>query len=153
MSRAVPGPVYDTPLPRKSAGKLALARRVEILEKVPLFAGVPKRHLRHLAKLARVETFEADQDMVTEGQPSTAAFVIVAGNAVVRRKGRKLADVAKNDLVGELGLLTERNRNASVRTTTPVEAIALDRQGLKAAVEEFPALGWHLLETVADRLS
>ena len=149
----MPGPVFDTPLPMKSAGKLALARRVEILEDVPLFAGVSKRHLRHLAKLSRVEVFEADQDMVTEGQPSTAAFVIVAGSAVVRRKGRKVAEVTANDLVGELGLLIDRPRHATVRTTTPVEAIALDRKGLKAAVEEFPALGWHLLETVADRLS
>ncbi|MEM7287861.1 MAG: cyclic nucleotide-binding domain-containing protein [Actinomycetota bacterium] len=147
------GPVYDTPLPRKDAGKLAIARRVEILGTVPLFAGVPKRHLRHLAKQSRVEVFEAGQDMVTEGQPSTAAFVIVAGSAVVRRNGRKLAEVAKHDLVGELGLLCERPRNASVRTTTPVEAITLDRRGLRAAVEEFPALGWHLLETVAERLS
>lgn len=149
----MPGPIYDTPLPRKPAGKLAIARRIEILEKVPLFAGLSKRHLRHLAKLTRVEVFEPGQDMVSEDQPSTAAFVIVAGSAVVRRNGRKVAEVARNDLVGELGLLIDRPRNASVRATTPVEAIALDRSGLKAAVEEFPALGWHLLETVADRLS
>ena len=146
------GPVFDTPVPRKDAGKLAIARRVEILETVPLFAGVPKRHLRHLAKLSHIEQFEADQDMVVEGEPSTTAFVIVAGSAVVRRNGRKVAEVGQNELVGELGLLCQRPRNSSVRTTTPVEAIALDRKGLRAAVEEFPALGWHLLETVAARL-
>ena len=149
----MPGPIYDTPVPAKSAAKVALARRTELLGSVPLFAGVSKRHLRSLAKRTRLEVFEAGQDMVTQGEPSTAAFIVVAGSAVVRRNGRKVADIAGNDLAGELGLLIDRPRNASVRTTTPVEAIALDRKAQKAAIEEYPTLGWHLLETVADRLS
>lgn len=149
----MPGSPYDTPLPAKPAGKVALARRAELLAAVPLFAGAPKRHVRHLARLTRIERFEAGQDMVTEGEPSTAAFLIVAGQASVRRNGRKVADVAANDLVGELGLLTDRPRNATVRTTTPVEAIALDRAGLRSAVHEFPSLGWHLVGTVAERLT
>ena len=133
--------------------KLAQAHRVALLQEIPLFDGVSKRHLRHLAKLTRIEQFGADQDLLVEGQASTVAFVLIAGTVVVRRKGRKIAELGPGQVVGELGLLLERPRAATVRSITPVECLALDRRALKAAVVELPRLGWDLLETVATRLS
>ncbi|MEM9465758.1 MAG: cyclic nucleotide-binding domain-containing protein [Actinomycetota bacterium] len=143
------------PSPSGSADrrKVAQAERMEILGRLPLFDGAAKRHLRAIARATRLEQFDPDQDLLVEGQPSTSAFVIVAGRAAVRRGGRKVAEVGPGDIVGELGLLTDRPRNATVRTTGPMECLALDRAGLQAAVMEHPALGWHLLGTVADRLS
>lgn len=132
---------------------VAQAQRVALLEGVPLFDGVPKRHLRHLAKLTRIEQFEAGQDMIVEGQPATTAFVIIAGSATVRRRGRRIGSVGAGDVVGELGLILNRPRAATVRTDTPVECLALDRRGLESAVKELPGLGWLLLQTVADRLA
>ena len=147
------GPIFPDTRRATSPNKLALAERMRLLQAVPLFDGAAKRHVRHVARLARLERFEADQDVLTEGQPSTAAFVIIGGEAVVRRKGRKIADVGQGDIVGELGLLLDRPRNASVRTLTPLDCLALDRSTLKATVEEFPKFGWHLLQTVAARLA
>lgn len=144
---------FDIPIPGKDARAIALGDRVDILKQVPLFAGAAKRHLRHLAKRSRVEQFEPGQPLVSEGQTSTVAFVVVAGSAVVRRNGRKIAEIGAGDVVGEIGLLTGRPRTGTVQATTPLEAIAVDKRGLRAAVEEFPAFGWYLVETVADRLS
>ncbi|MEM9200130.1 MAG: cyclic nucleotide-binding domain-containing protein [Actinomycetota bacterium] len=132
--------------------KIAHAETVDILSRLSLFEGAAKRHLREIARHARLEQFEADQDLTVEGHASPSALVIVAGRAVVRRNGRKVADVGPGDIVGELGLLADQPRNATVRTTGPLECLVLDRSGLKAAVLEHPALGWHLLGTVADRL-
>jgi CRP-like cAMP-binding protein len=142
-----------SPSPGPNQRKIAQAERMEILGRLPLFDGATKRHLREIARQTRLEQFEPDQDLVVEGQPSTAAFVIVAGRAAVRRKGRKVAEVGPGEIVGELGLLTDRPRNATVRALGPVECLALDRLGLYAAATEHPALGWHLLTTVAHRLS
>jgi CRP-like cAMP-binding protein len=129
------------------------ANRVAFLQRIPFFDGVSKRHLRHIAKLTGVKQFEPGQDLFTEGQPSDLAYVVVAGTAVVRRNGRKINDVAPGDFVGELGLLLDRPRTASVISTAPMQCLTLDRKGLKSAVVEFPELGWRLLTTVADRLS
>ena len=78
--------------------------------------------------------------------------MIVAGSAQVRRNGRKIAELGRGDIVGELGLLLNRPRNATVKATSSVECLALDQAALKATVSEFPALGWRLLQTVAARL-
>lgn len=146
------GPIFpDTRRP--SAGRLALAERVALLETVEFFEGAAKKHLRQIARPARLEQFDTDQELMSEGQPSTTAFVIVAGSAEVRRKGRKVAAVGRGDIVGELGLLLDRPRNATVRSTSPLQCLALDRAALKATVTEYPAFGWHLLQTIAARLS
>ncbi len=146
-------PIYLDTSRRRDPSKLAQADRLEMLARVPLFEGAAKRHLRHLAKLTRLEQFEAERELITQGQPSRAAFVVVAGTATVRRNGRRIADVGPGDIVGELGLLLDQPRNATVRSTTPMLCLALDRAGLRSAVLEHPAFGWHLLQTVAHRLS
>lgn len=149
----MPDPLF---LPMPSEGnpqKYALVHRVATLQQVALFEGVPKRHLRQVAKLTRIEQFDTDQELLSEGQPSTVAFVLIAGRAVVHKNGRKIAELGPGDIAGELGLLLDRPRVATVRSKGPVECLALDRRALKAAVEESPGLGWHLLQTVAQRLS
>ena len=136
-----------------SARKLAQADRVAILQRVPLFASVPKRHIKQIARLTRLEQFEPDQDLITQGQPSKAAFILTAGKAGVHRRGHRTVEVGPGDIVGELGLLLDRPRLATVRSLTPIECLALDRNGLKSCVTDLPGLGWYLLQTVAERLS
>ncbi len=142
-----------SPTPGADQRKVAQSERMEILGRLALFDGAAKRHLREIARHTRLEQFEPDQDLLVEGQPSISAFVIVAGRASVRRKGRKVAEVGPGDIVGELGLLADRPRNATVRALGPMECLALERAGLQAAVMEHPALGWALLGTVAERLN
>ena len=151
--RSMPDQFFIEVATSKDPRKLAQTQRVAILEQVPLFEGVAKRHLRHIAKLSKIERFEPEQDILVQGRSPKAAFVVIVGTAAVRKNGRKIADVGQGDFVGELGLLLDRPRNASVRATSSVECLALDRAGLKATIIEFPALGWHLLQTVANRLS
>ena len=137
----------------RSPRKIGQAERVRLLEEVPLFAGLAKRHLRHIADVVTVELIDADQDLLHEGDAPGAAYLIVAGTAVVRRNGRKIADLGVGDFAGELSLLRDRPRKATVHSTSPLECLVLDRASLRAAVGESPELAWHLLMTVADRLA
>jgi len=88
-----------------------------------------------------------------QGQPASAAYVIVAGHVEVRREGRVIAELGPGQVVGELGLLLRRAHSATVTATTPIEVVALSQAALKEAVEEVPGLAWHLLQAVAERLS
>ena len=131
--------------------------RVRLLGGLALFHGCTKRQLRSLAKLTRVVQIEPGEMLITAGAASTDAYLITAGSAEVtgsRVKGRggKAVQFGPGDVVGELGLLLDRPRNATVRATTPLECLALGRGDLKAAVETSPELGWSLLQTVAERL-
>ena len=126
--------------------------RVRLLGGLALFRGCTKRQLRSLAKLTRIVQIEPGEMLITAGAVSTDAYLITAGSAEVdSRKGKKV-QFGPGDVVGELGLLLDRPRNATVRAVTPLECLALGRSDLKAAVETSPELGWSLLQTVAERL-
>jgi CRP-like cAMP-binding protein len=135
------------------ASRLKLDDRAGLLARLPLFAGCSKRDLRALARRSHPVMVEAGATLFTEGAPSTAAYVIVAGTAEVRGRGRRVATLGPGDVVVELGLLLERPRNATVTALTPIDALAIGRADLWTVVLETPALGWTLLETVAHRLS
>ena len=131
---------------------MARAVQADHLAMLPLFAGCSKRELRHLARSTRLELLEPDTSLFTVGQPSREAFIIIAGHAVVRHNGRKIAELGPGDIVGELGLLLHRDHVATATATTSMEVLALPQTALREAVDEVPGLGWKLLQTVADRL-
>lgn len=132
---------------------MAITAQVDHLAALPLFAGCSKRDLRHLARSTRLELLEPDSVLFAEGQQSREAYVIVAGRVVVRRNGRKIADLGPGEIVGELGLLLHRDHVATALATTPVELLVLPQEGLREAVDEVPGLGWKLLRTVAARMA
>jgi CRP-like cAMP-binding protein len=126
--------------------------RVRLLGGLALFRGCSKRQLKALAKLTRVVQVEPGEMLITAGATSTDAYLITAGSAEVKGRNGKKVQFGPGDIVGELGLLLDRPRNATVRASTPLEGLALGRSDLKAAVETSPELGWSLLQTVAERL-
>ena len=138
---------------RPSARKLARATEVAHLAELPLFAKCSKKDLRHLASATRLELFEPDQVLFSEGRPSREAFVIVAGRVVVRRNGRKIAELGAGEFVGELGLLLHRDHSATAVAATSTEVLVLPQVALKEAIDEVPGLGWKLLQTFADRVA
>ena len=133
--------------------RLKLDDRAKHLARLPLFADVSRRHLRSLARASRQVLLEPGANLFTEGAPPTDAYVIVAGSARVHRGNRTIATLGAGDVVGELGLLLERPRNATATALTPLDVLAIARDDLRAAVLTTPELGWVLLETVAQRLS
>lgn len=145
-----PPPFPDEGRPA-NARRLARAARVDHLAAVPLFADCSKRQLRHVAGSTHHRQLEVDQELVVEGESSREAYVIVAGHAVARRRGRKVADLGPGSFVGELGLLLGRAHAATVVTTTPVEVLVLDQATLRDAIDEVPGLGWALVRTIAAR--
>ena len=127
-------------------------QRVAHLSKVPLFANCSKRELSRLLSLARTETVEAGHTLFVEGAPSSNLYVIVTGTAVVKRNGRRIGRAGPGDVVGELGVILGGPRTATVLAETPIEWLVLDQASLRAAIDEVPGLGWHLLQSVAARL-
>ena len=127
--------------------------RVAQLRKIPMFDGCSKRDLGALASDTKFEQLDAGQPLLVEGAPSTHLYVLIAGRAVVRRNGRRIAEVGPGDTVGEIGLVLGETRNASIIAETPVEFLALDRDTLRKAIDDVPGLGWNVLEAVTARMA
>jgi CRP/FNR family transcriptional regulator, cyclic AMP receptor protein len=147
-------PPFPDPGHGQPVGRVKRQEIADHLAALPLFGGCSKRELRHLAGLTRLHQLEAGQSLFEQGQPASAAYVVVAGEVEVRRdEGKVLARIGPGQVVGELGLLLRRAHSATVTAATPLEVIALSQAALKEAVEEVPGLAWNLLQAVAERLS
>lgn len=127
-------------------------QRVDQLSRVPLFANCSKRELARLLSRVRTENVDAGHTLFVEGAPSTNLYVILAGSAVVRKNGRRIARLGPGDVVGELSVILGGPRTATVEADTPIEWLVLDRASLRAAIDEVPGLGWNVLQSVAERL-
>jgi CRP-like cAMP-binding protein len=153
MATSEPLPPFPDEGHPPSARKLLREAQVAHLAELPLFAHCSKRDLRHLARFTRVELVEPDQVLFEAGRPSREAYVVVAGHVIVRRNGRKVAELGAGEFVGELGLLLHRDHLATATAATSTEVLVLPQAALREAVDEIPGLGWKLLRTFADRVA
>jgi len=130
-----------------------MARRdAELLARVPLFAGLSKRHLRGLAAIAREQRFDEGEAIAREGKPGDDFYVIVSGQAKVLRGKRGLGRLTPGDFFGEIALLDEGPRSASVVAETPITVLTINRKPFQTALQREPSVVLKMLEELAGRL-
>jgi CRP/FNR family transcriptional regulator, cyclic AMP receptor protein len=130
-----------------------MARRdADLLARVPLFAGLPKRHLRAVAGIATEEEFPEKSTIAEEGTPGDDFYVIVEGQASVTRGGKRVARLLPGDFFGEIALLDEGPRTASVVAETPLSAMTINRKPFSALLSREPTIVLKMLEALAARL-
>ncbi len=127
--------------------------KIELLKNVPLFAGCTRKELRELAVTADEVDLREGFALTREGKPGREFIVLVDGTARVTRDGRKLADIGPGDWVGEIALLTNAKRTATVTTTSRVRALILTDRGFRRVVDAMPSIAMKVLTSVADRLA
>jgi CRP-like cAMP-binding protein len=127
--------------------------KVDLLKRVPLFAGCTKAELRELATIADEIDLREGVALTREGKPAHEFLVIVDGTARVTQKGRTLADLGPGDWLGEIALLTKSNRTATVTTTSRVRALVVTDRGFRRLVEAMPSIAMKVMTSVADRLA
>ena len=126
------------PLPRNA--------KVELLRKVPLFAGCSRAELRQLALVA-------DELDLREGRPGREFFILLDGSVRVSRNGRKLAELGRGDWFGEIALLTDTPRTATVTATSPIRVLVITDRAFRRVVEWMPSIALKVLATVGKRLA
>lgn len=137
-----------------------VARRDEIIEHlatVPLFSACSKSDLRIIARHTTEIEAPVDTVLVEEGEVGDTFFVLVSGEASVRRRGsaarsRRVATLGAGSYFGELALLDPAPRNATVAATTPVRLAAINARVFRTLLREVPAMNDKLLTGMARRL-
>jgi CRP/FNR family cyclic AMP-dependent transcriptional regulator len=124
----------------------------EALVDVPLFAGLSKRHLRHIAGLCEEEEFSEGTSLAEEGKPGDTFYVLLEGEAKVVRGGRRLDRLIPGDFFGEIALIDGGPRTASVVATTPLITLTISRKRFRRMLEEDPSIVLAMLEELAKRL-
>jgi CRP-like cAMP-binding protein len=125
---------------------------VTVLAEVPLFANLPRRHLKRVAALARMRRYGSGTSIVRAGDAGTAFFVLVDGTARVLPPKGRARRLGAGDFFGEMALLDDSPRSAHVVADGEVLVMTISRNGFGKLLKSEPALAQELLRTLAARL-
>lgn len=124
----------------------------DALAKVPLFRELPKKTLGRIEKLAQPRKFGKDHAIVKEGDEGVGFFLITTGRVQVTRGSTTLATLGPGDFFGEMALLDNYRRSATVTATEPTETVALLRSDFIAELRGNPDLAEPLLKLMSRRV-
>jgi len=128
-------------------------RKVEAISKVPLFARCSKRELEEIARAADEIELPAGKVLTREGDRGREFFVLLDGTAEVRQNDEQIRTLGAGDFLGEIALVSQEPRTATVTTTSAVQALVITDQAFAALLDHLPSVQKAVLETLADRLA
>jgi CRP/FNR family transcriptional regulator, cyclic AMP receptor protein len=123
-----------------------------VLERVPLFEGLSKAQMRQIGDLAEEVRYMESASIVKEGAPADSFYVIVEGEARVRRNGRTLAKLLPGDFFGEISLLDGGARTATVTSETPMALLELKQRRFQTMLQRQPDVALRMMKGLAQRL-
>jgi CRP/FNR family transcriptional regulator, cyclic AMP receptor protein len=127
--------------------------KLDLLKGVPLFARCTKKELAEIATIADEIDLAEGKVLTKEGGRGREFFVLVEGNAEVKRKRKKIGTLGPGDFLGEIALVTKTPRTATVTTTSPVRALVVSEQNFRRLLERSPDVQIKVLEALAERLA
>jgi CRP-like cAMP-binding protein len=136
---------------------MSIDDEVAVLRRIPLFAHIEPRKLKLLAFTSERLTFEPGQIVFNQGAEGDAAYVIIDGCAdivVDAPSGpTSLAQVERDAIVGEIAILCDVPRTATVKALTRLETLRIDKDQLLRMLREFPEIAVEIMRVLALRLA
>ena len=127
--------------------------KVKALKGAPLFDGLSRKELTQLARVSEDLEVEPGTVLCKEGEIGQEFFVIVDGKVKVTRKGRRVALRGGGEFVGEIALLEDVPRTATVTAETPLRLFVLTRKDFRHLLDENPGVERKVLRALARRLA
>lgn len=132
--------------------RLGRNSKVELLKKVPLFSGCSKAELRALALTADELDLREGRVLTKEGQPGREFFVLIDGTVRVTKDGETVGELGAGDWLGEIALITNAPRTATVTATSPLRVLVVTDRAFRQVVNEMPSIALKVLASVGERL-
>ncbi len=131
-------------------------RAEDFLSRAPLFARLEDRQLHRLAELCVPRSYETGEEIVVEGSTGLGLFVITDGRVEVARGTGDdkvvFAELGAGDLLGEMSLVDDQPRSATVRTLEPTTCLLITRGSFQSLVDREPEIAWCIVPILAGRL-
>lgn len=122
------------------------------LGRVPLFQGISAESMARLASVTGELDFEEGQFVVLQGQVGTGLYVIIEGEVKVERGSVELARLGPNEFFGELSVIDQQPRSASVQATMRTRTLAVASWDLLGLIESDPSFALNLIKGLAARI-
>lgn len=126
--------------------------KVQALKRAPLFEGLSKRELTDLARVTEDLEVPTGGVLCREGETGQEFFVIVEGETDITSKGKRVAARGGGDFVGEIALLEDTTRTATVTAKTPLRVFVLTGQDFRRLVRENPGVEQKVMRALARRV-
>ncbi len=135
---------------------MSLQQEFELLRRIPFFAEIEAGKLKLLAFMSERVTFDEGAVMCRQGDQADAAFLIIEGEAEVILEAAggpiTVATLGNNDFVGEMAILCNVPRNATVKTKSRLVALRISKDPFMRMVREFPNMAVSIMQELAHRL-
>jgi CRP/FNR family cyclic AMP-dependent transcriptional regulator len=135
---------------------VSLLQEYELLRRVPLFAEIEPAKLKLLAFMSERIGFDAGKALFHQGDRGDAAYLIIDGEAEIILEGGDspitVANLGPNEIVGEIAILTDVPRNATVRAKDRLTTLRIAKEPFMRMVREFPNMAISIMRELAQRL-
>lgn len=135
---------------------MSLQQDVDVLRRIPLFAKIEPTKLKLLAFTSEHLDFLPGDVICRQGEQGDAAYIILDGEADVLVEtdsaSMKVASVGRHDIVGEIAILCDVPRTATILATSPLTALRVSKDGFFNLVTQFPQVGVEVMHELAERL-
>ncbi len=135
---------------------MSLNEEVELLRNIPMFANIEPSKLKLLAFTSERMTFKDGDVLFRQGEPGDSAYVIIGGEADVIVDTPKgpltVAKLKRNDIVGEIAILCDVPRTATIKASSKLEAMVIAKDLFFRLVMEFPQMAVEIMRELARRL-
>jgi CRP/FNR family transcriptional regulator, cyclic AMP receptor protein len=135
---------------------VSINEEVELLRQIPLFAKIEPSKLKLLAFTSERLKFKADEELFHQGDIGDSAYIVIGGQAdVIRSTDRGevvVSTVKRNDIVGEVAILCDVPRTASVKAKEDLEVLKISKDLFFRMISEFPQMSVEIMRELASRL-
>jgi len=122
---------------------------VDLLQRVPIFSDLDRKELERIASSMKQRTFQAGDTVTTEGQSGIGFFMIEDGEAKVTVGGEERRRLGPGDYFGEVALLNESARTATITAETELRCYGLTSWEFRPLVETHGSIAWKLLQAMS----
>jgi CRP/FNR family transcriptional regulator, cyclic AMP receptor protein len=126
--------------------------KVELLRGVPLFSGCSKAELQQIATLADELDLSDGATLIREGERGREFIVVAEGTVRVTRGGETLRELGAGDFIGEIALVADVPRTATVTATSPVRLLVVTDRAFRNVLEQVPSIATKVLQSLGERL-
>jgi CRP-like cAMP-binding protein len=135
---------------------VGIVEEVESLRRIPIFAKIDASKLKLLAFASERMTFEPNQELFHQGDVADAAYILLDGTADVTidapQGPMKVASFSKNDFVGEMGVLCDIPRTATVVARSRLVTLRISKEHFLQVITDFPVVALEVIRELAHRL-
>jgi CRP/FNR family transcriptional regulator, cyclic AMP receptor protein len=136
---------------------MSLNEEVDTLRRIPFFAGIEPSKLKLLAFTSERAVFQAEEILFHQGDAADSAYIIVAGEVAIDVESpgggsTRVAKLGKDQIVGEIGILADVPRTATVTATAPTTTLKISKELFFRMVSDFPTMAVEVMRVLAHRM-